>query len=275
VAPLSALNERRFADNLLCDRMDFAAGAGLCLRSDLGMFTKYYAVMFDERLQSGWTIPLGGIPSRVRISPGGKLAATTVFVSGHSYASLEFSTQTWIIEASTGNVLADLEQFSVVRDNAVFKSPDFNFWGVTFLDDNSFYATLSSGGKIYLVEGDVTKRSARVIYEGVECPALSPDNSRIAFKKRSGPAAWRIAVLDLKTMTETVLGETRSVDDQVEWLDNDHVLYSLSDNENGSSASTNIWSLETGPGARPQLLLQGAYSPAVVPAANALRPNRP
>ena len=50
-------------------------------------------------------------------------------------------------------------------------------------------ATLSSGGRHYLIKGSVNGRDARVIHEGVECPSLSPDNHRIAFKKRIGYAA--------------------------------------------------------------------------------------
>lgn len=32
-------------------------------------------------------------------------------------------------------------------------------------------------------------------------------------------------VLDLATMQETPLAEKQSVDDEVEWLDNEHILY--------------------------------------------------
>jgi hypothetical protein len=265
VATLDEPEQIRYAPKVSCDRLYFAAGNGVCLASDRGVFTSYSAVMFDEQLQPGWSITLSGIPSRVRISPGGKLAAITVFVSGHSYAGTDFSTQTLIVDVHAGKVLADLEQFSVRRDNAEFQSPDFNFWGVTFLhDENRFYATLSSKGKTYLVECDLMKRSAKVIYEGVECPSVSPDNSRVAFKKRTGPISWRISVLDLKTLTETPLNEPRSVDDQVEWLDNDHVLYALSENPDGSSASTDIWSLPARRDGMPRILLKGAESPAVI-----------
>jgi len=193
------------------------------------------------------------------------LAAITVFVSGHSYAGTDFSTQTLIVDVAAGKVLADLEKFSVTRDSDTFQSPDFNFWGVTFLhDENHFYATLASKGKTYLVECDLVKQTAKVIYEGVECPSVSPDNLRIAFKKRIGPISWRISVLDLKTLTVRPLNEPRSVDDQLEWLDNDHVLYALSQNPNGSSASTDIWSLSIRGDGMPQILLKGADSPAVV-----------
>ena len=68
-----------------------------------------------------------------------------------------------------------------------------------------------------------------MIHENVECPSLSPDGTRIAYKKRTGSSStpWHLTVLDLATMRETPLAETRSVDDQVEWLDDDHVLYGV------------------------------------------------
>ena len=172
-----------------------------------------------------------------------------------------------ILNAATGQPLIDnLEQFAVTRNGAEFKSKDFNFWGVTFArDENVFYATLWSKATTYLIEGDLAKRTAKVIHDVVECPSLSPDNTRIAFKKRApGPrVVWRLTVLDVKSGQETPVGETRSVDDQVEWLNNDHLLYALSESENGSSASTDLWTIPATADGTPQLLLQGAFSPGV------------
>lgn len=268
VAPLTGLDQTQYSKELSCDRVHYNGDAGVCLVADRGLFTKYYAIIFDRQLRPVHTLPLGGEPSRVRVSPTGRLAAVTVFLSGHSYASLTFSTQTTIIDLKNGKALCDLETFSVSRDNVPFQSADFNFWGVTFThNENKFYATLWSNGQTHLVEADLLKRTARVLREGIECPSVSPDNTRIAFKKRSAPGGhvtWRLTLLDLKTMAETALGEVRNVDDQVEWLDNEHILYALSDSETGSSASTNIWKLPASAGGAPQLLLKGAYSPAVV-----------
>jgi hypothetical protein len=265
-APLDSLRQFTYAPALSCDRVHFAAGTGICLVADRGLFTKYYAVSFGKDLKAGWQIPLNGIPSRTRVSPSGRLAAITIFLSGHSYASLNFSTQTLIVDSANGRVLADLEKFAVQRDGVPFESPDFNFWGVTFAhNENQFYATLWSKGKTYLVKCDLRARSAVIIYEGVECPSVSPDNTRIAFKKRSESSrlGWRIHVLDLKTMIASPTGETHSVDDQVEWLDDSHLLYSRSQSETGSSASTDLWDVPTAPGGTPELLLEGAFSPAV------------
>ena len=81
-----------------------------------------------------------------------------------------------------------------------------------------------------------------MIHENVECPSLSPDGTRIAFKKRTGSKGtpWRLTVLDLATMRETPLSERRSVDDQAEWLDDGRVLYGV-DGRCG-------WRAPTGPG---------------------------
>jgi Tol biopolymer transport system component len=135
---------------------------------------------------------------------------------------------------------------------------DVNFWGVTFArDSDRFFATLATGGKTYLIEGSVRRREARVIHENVECPSLSPDGTRIAFKKRTGSAEapWRLTVLDLRTMAETPLAEPRSVDDQAEWLDDDHVLYGV----DGA-----VWSVRADGRGRPSRFIAGAASPAVV-----------
>ena len=273
MAPLGNLSQRQYAADLYCDRLYFAAGHGICLHADRGSITTYYAYGFNDRMQRTWSIKLTGFPSRARVSPSGKLAAVTVFLAGQSYASLDFATQTSILNTATGEmVVPDLEQFSVTRNGQEFKEKDFNFWGVTFAqDENRFYATLWTKGKTYLVAGDMARRTAQVIHDDIECPSLSPDNRRIAFKQRSVGGllqgrriTWRIALLDLNTGTVIPLAETRSVDDQVEWMDNDHILYALTENEKGASASTDIWVLPTKPDSPPEILLKGGFSPAVV-----------
>ena len=48
-----------------------------------------------------------------------------------------------------------------------------------------------------------------------------------AARCRAARGTWRLHVLELATLRETALAETRSVDDQVEWLDDDTVLYGV------------------------------------------------
>jgi dipeptidyl aminopeptidase/acylaminoacyl peptidase len=182
----------------------------------------------------------------------------TEFVAGHSYAEAGFSTLTTLIDMPTGRIITDLEKFEVFRDGTRIASPDFNFWGVTFArDSNRFYATLGTGGKTYLVEGDVSARRARVLRENVECPSLSPDNKRIAFKKRDGSLGmWRLHILDLATLEDRPLeAETRIIDDQVEWLDDNQILYRW---------GQDVIVVPTDGSAPPRIFLARASSPAVV-----------
>jgi hypothetical protein len=257
-----------FVDSLTCDVIHFAHGQGICLSTEPPLFTTYAAQLFNANFQPGFKIPLHGGPSRTRISPDGKLAGLTVFVTGHGYASVDFTTQTLLIETTTGKTLADLETFQITRDGQPFQSKDFNFWGVTFTSDsNHFYCTLSTNRHNYLVFCDVAARTGKVIHENVECPSVSPDGKHVAYKKRftpDGRVEWQLHVLDLATMQETPLAEKRSVDDQLEWLDDNQVLYSVSDNPGGSSATTNVWRVDITGKNPPEVFLAKAYSPAVV-----------
>jgi Tol biopolymer transport system component len=154
-----------------------------------------------------------------------------------------------------------------LRGNERFQAADFNFWGVTFARrSGAFYATLATGGQTYLVEGDTASRTIRVVREGVECPGLSPDNRRIAFKRRMPGIrlVWRIHVVDLESGQETELAETRSVDDQVDWLDDGTVIYALPREAQSASASMDVWAVPSDGSGAPRVLVADAESPAVV-----------
>jgi hypothetical protein len=269
-APYERLDQPHFIEALSCEAAHVAGGRGICLAANRGLFTTYAAKLFDAKtFKLIAELPLKGVPSRCRMSSDGKLAALTVFISGHGYASVNFTTQTLLIEVDNGRIVADLEEFSVSRDGQIFSNKDFNFWGVTFTPDaRRFYATLSTNQQHFLIKGDIANSSASVIHDNVECPSLSPDASRVAYKKRltvDGRVFWQLHILDLKTNQETPLAEKRSVDDQLEWLDNNHVLYSLPETANGSSASTNIWLAATDGASAPRLFLKKAYSPSAAP----------
>lgn len=247
---------------LSCERLHYAAGHGVCMTADESrMPVRYEASLFDRRFQRTHTLPLTGPPIRARVSPDGRRAALTVFESGHSYADANFSTKTTLVDTATGALLGDLEAFAVTRNGAPFKEVDFNFWGVTFArDDDTFYATLKTGGKRYLVKGSVDARAMRVEREDVECPSLSPDGRLIVFKKPLvSEVGWRLHLLDLTTGTERPLDRLpRSIDDQVEWFDNRHIVYHDSPREGAG-----LWLLGVDDDTPPRLLLPGAYSPAV------------
>jgi hypothetical protein len=262
---LSNPGGQRLAIGPPCERVAFAGGRGICLQAARGVFTTYKAVLLDRTFKTLAEWRLDGGPSRTRVAADGRVGAITVFVSGHAYGTSPFSTKTTLIDMASGETLGDLEQFAVWRDGARFKAADFNFWGVTFTrDSNSFYATLATGGKTFLVKGDLGLRKLTVVYEGVECPSLSPDGRLIAFKKRVNASTgfWRAYILELAAMREhPVAGETRNIDDQMEWLDNSHILYAL---PREASAITDVWSAAVDGTAPASIFVPGAESPAVV-----------
>jgi hypothetical protein len=268
ISPLSDPGSPRLVERLRCERVNMAAGKGVCMVADRGVFTTYRAVLFDDAFNPRGELPLAGVPSRVQVAPDGKLAGTTVFVSGHAYSDGSFSTRSSIIDLETGKWLVeDLEAFSVRRKGQPIQSPDFNFWGVTFArDGRTFYATLGTRGETLLVKGNVEARVMDVVEDGVECPSLSPGGSRVAFKQRSGgvtgPVTWRLWVLELDTGKRYPLAETRNVDDQAQWLDDQHVLYALPGGE-GRAAIMDEWVVPADGSGAPRLFLPEAYSAGV------------
>jgi hypothetical protein len=134
---------------------------------------------------------------------------------------------------------------------------------VTFAQDgNTFFATLRTQGSAYLIEGQVDTREARVLIQGAECPSLSPDQTRIAFKKRLGGSGgwWQLSLFDRATgAVRPLSGDTESVDDQVEWLDASDLIY-FRPNADGNI----IWRLAVAAGRSPQPFVHEGFSPAVV-----------
>lgn len=265
--PLDDPSGSRAVSDLACDRVDATAEMLSCLRTVRGITPSYTATVYasDGGVQAQW--PLSGIPSRTRMSPDGSLIASTAFVTGHSYATVGFSTATRIHTAD-GADLGNIEEWTLVIDGTVSAPVDRNYWGITFVDDTTFYATvgLSASGITYLVRGDAAARTFTTLAENVECPSLSPDGTRIAFKRATsaaGPAAhWTPAIYDVSTGSITPLPETNSVDDQLEWLDDDTVLYGMP--RAGAPGDTDVWALSADGSSSPELFIEHAWSPAVV-----------
>ena len=96
------------------------------------------------------------------------------------------------------------------------------------------------------------------------CPSVSPDGTHIAFKRRlPGSDLPRLMVRDLRSGEEWVLGEAGFVDDQVEWLDDDTVIYAMPRDDARIQPATDIWALDIAPDARPDLLVPFAAAPAI------------
>ena len=74
--------------------------------------------------------------------------------------------------------------------------------------------------------------------------------------------AWRLHVLDLETNVERMIGaETRYIDDQVEWLDSQHLLYAV---PRRTTAVSDVWVAPVDGAAPPRVFLPEASSPIVV-----------
>ncbi|WP_284743615.1 hypothetical protein [Amycolatopsis sp. RTGN1] len=247
---------KRQLSGLKCDRFAAAKQTAVCLAVRPGTLPAVTDVLvLDDHLAVRHTESLPGTPSRARVSPDGKRVYWTLFVTGDSYAQTGFSTRAGLYEVDTGRLVKTIEELPVFAGDQRYFAADVNYWGITFASDgNRFYATLGSKGKTYLVEADYRRYRGKTVRENVECPSLSPDATRIAFKKKVSDGAWRLSVLDLKTMKETELAEQRSVDDQALWQDDHTVLYGL-DNA--------VWAVPADGSGAPRKLVDKAASPAV------------
>ncbi|WP_331767339.1 hypothetical protein [Embleya sp. NBC_00896] len=255
-AGLAAPGDTRTDSGLRCERFATGAGIGVCLQTRGGPLPGTDAVILDQGMNVRRRIELAGTPSRARVSASGRMVSWTVFVTGDSYNKTGFSTWTGIADTRTDYTLLNIEGIPLTVDGKRYRSADVNYWGVTFAaDDNRFYATVSTKGHTYLVEGDYANWEAHTIRENVECPSLSPDGTRIAFKKRSGKTTWRLHVLDLATMRETPLAEHASIDDQAAWLDDDTVMY---------GRGHDVYATPADGSGTPRLLAADAASPTAV-----------
>lgn len=266
LVPLSGPDGPRALTPASCERVHATARAAICLSADRGLVTTYRARLLDASWAPARDLPLTGVPSRARLSRDGTLVATTTFVFGDSYANPgQFSTRTVVTRAG-GEVVGDIERFTLRVDGTVVTAADKNLWGVTFADDDRFYATAASGGRTWLVEGSLSKRTVTALHDDVECPSLSPDGTRVAYKKHGDlPAGrWRLAVHDLRTGSEILTAETRSVDDQAEWLDDATLVYGLPRTAGNGAATSDIWQVPADGSGAPAVLVPDAWSPAVV-----------
>ena len=111
--------------------------------------------------------------------------------------------------------------------------------------------------------GDVRTGELRVVHENASCPEVSPNGSTIVAKELRGEA-FQLVAINTQTGERRDLAETRSVDDQVEWIDDNTIVYGLPNPDAGTvgQPALDIWVLNVNDGSAPRLLLAFADSPA-------------
>ncbi|MBI1889823.1 MAG: PD40 domain-containing protein [Burkholderiales bacterium] len=261
------VNSRR-PTSLACDRVHLGRERIFCLgipkKPGQAGPADFTVTDFSLHPLFAGNVPGGITVSRARVSPDGAYAAGTMFVTGHSYGTDTFSTEAMIIELKQKKLsLPPLEYWDTRQDNARVSARDLNLWGITFHPKNpdEFYVTAAFGKKTYLAKGRIGARRIDIVKAGIECPSFSPDGTRLAFKKKIG-GEWMPAVLDLASMRETVFKESRSIDDQIEWLDNHTLVYEFITPALWAP-KTNLMQLDIDkPQASSRLWLKDAGSPA-------------
>lgn len=255
--------ERQIVPDLECDRIDLNDNRGICLSATAGLNGSGRALILDGGLTP---ISRFGVnrPSRAAASPDGAVVAWTGFTLGHSYlAEGEFATTTQLISVDR-KIAADLESiFKTYRNDELMDDEERNFWGVSFVDSDLFYATVGVGGETFIVQGRVSTSRMDVVFENASCPEVSPDGKTVVVKEQRGDRFQLIAI-DVATGARRDLGETRSVDDQVEWADDNNILYGMPNLDEGTDSQPvfDIYALNVAPGSQPRLVVPFAESPA-------------
>jgi hypothetical protein len=252
----------RALTTLRCSRLSYAGGRGLCLTEEVREgIVKTVAYVFGRTFQRGARFELPGVATRVRVAPAGDVAAVTTYAEEESPAGERLAIETVLIDLRTARAIADLREFHIDAPGGALTGP-FDFASVAFdRDGDRFFATLSTPNTRYVVVGSIRNRQLRPIAPDVVSEALSPDGTRLIVKRRVGDRGfWELGVLDLSSLVARRVDQGgRSVDDQVEWLDDDHLLY-----HDASDAGTSIWVVAADGQSPPRVLVPEAFSPVVV-----------
>ena len=166
---LETTSGRRGMTSLQCERVAFSGGRGICLQARRGC-SPPTAPPVGRCVGPAGFAQLDGSPSRTRIAPTAASVPLPCSSRGMSmlYSSATFSTNTTLIDMTTGDALGDLES---VRDLPRRPEPTRRGFQLLGRDlrprHNTFYATLRTAGATYLVVA-TRPRKLTVLHENVD-----------------------------------------------------------------------------------------------------------
>ena len=221
--------------------------------TERGVVTKYERSTLDADWHGRSTRRrCPGIPSRTRLSPDGTLVADARSSSPATPTCRPASPPRPRSAASTAASYGNLEKFTLVIDGRTVDPQRPQRLG-RHLRRRPAPSTPPSApaGRPTWSGATSATRTLTAVTENAECPSLSPDGTRVAFKVDARPG--RRAALGTRRCSTSPPGKrtvldrrTRSVDDQVEWLDDDTLLYGLPRAD--EPGVTDVWALDTSAG---------------------------
>lgn len=297
----------RLPVGVACHRVHATAGRAVCEAPTGNQVDPERTEAVLLELAPGGVHPLGyldvGHASSARVAPDGTLGAATV------YGEVEDDDEEEAAEeeeaaGEEGEEEGEQEEAPLTATTTITRETsdgvrflrlgeDFgrdgvapNWRDVTFAPSgDSFFVAAGLGDDAEIWRGEVSDRRLDPYLAGFERPSLSPDGHVLVVTRPGGASddGGQLVAIDLATGARTVLaGERRPVADQVEWFDDDTILYAVPRAGTGDGDETgagrgrrrsDVWSLDLRPGARPERLLVDAESPSVV-RADAVRPSR-
>jgi hypothetical protein len=258
---LGPARAERQLTTLSCVRLHYAGGRGLCaVQEAVKESPGYAAYIFDRALTRGTRIALPGVVTRIRVAPDGRRGAVTTYFEEETPAGERLATDTRVVDMRSGRQVADLREFAIDSEGFPAPAPPIDVGSLSFeRDGDRFFASISTAVERYLVAGSIDHRRMTILRPAMASESLSPDGGHLLVKKPGANGFWQLAVIDLRTWSERDLQHgKRSVDDQVEWLDNEHVIYHDTDD-----IGTSLWMLPVDGINGPQVLVKDAYSGAV------------
>ena len=107
IARLVSSADRRVSTGLVCERVHFAGGQGICLAGEHGAASSYFAIPFGADFATRDPIALAGSPNLARVSADGRYGAASVITTQASE----------VTDAVNGAVLIDMTSGTIIAES--------------------------------------------------------------------------------------------------------------------------------------------------------------